>query len=332
MKTLIYILVLVLVGIVNVQSSLVESGYQDACPKESADTLGSRVSKSDVVLTATIVRIETENPGSVESSEIDVDSELVKSSDERFSSRTVAYVKLWRVVKGSLSEVSNHTSGPSDLLSDESVVSNSGIESPIVKLYGLWNDRLCGSYLSIGDTRVFFLRKFRDVRELNEKDLDDEVTKSETSKIMSLAPSDDLMKDSLVKMREETTTQTTATTKKPKKNKNKGTGMKKKKRDRKNKKKNGITAKSGRKPRKPKSKRKKRKRRKTESVRGELERLSKRHKRSSGLPNEVSRMSDREVKVRRQIETDPRSVLVLISSPARITLANLNSVEDLSKR
>ncbi|XP_039253739.1 uncharacterized protein LOC120330846 [Styela clava] len=331
MKSVIFLSFVVICGLVNAQSLLVKTEYQDVCSKQDSDSLQSRVSRSDVVLTATIVRTETENPGSEKPTDINTEPDPMKYSDERLSSRTVAYVKLWRVVKGSLAEVSNHTSGPQDLLSDEINLSHSGIESPILKLYGLWNDKLCGSHLSTGDTRVFFLKKFRDVRELNDED-NYEPPADDPLKVESMTLPGKLQNTSSDTM-EDSTTESETTPSKPKKKRKKGKGPKKNKKGRKGKKKkkNKATTKSGKKSRKSKSKRKKRNKRKSDSVRGELEKMFKRPKRSAVMPNKVTRLSEREVKVRRQIDIDPRSVLVLHSSPARITLANLNSVEDLSK-
>lgn len=62
-----------------------------------------------------------------------------------------------------------------DLLSSESISpaadnSNDVTGKLVVKLHGLWNERICGSFVTEGDTRIFFLRKFLDVRNISEDD------------------------------------------------------------------------------------------------------------------------------------------------------------------
>lgn len=182
----------------------------------------------------------------------------------------------------------------------------------MIKLHGLWNDHVCGSFLSVGDTRIFFLQKLLDARPSSYSSVN-ETTSLEARKSADLSvsiPSDLAGGDAAASVPAEH------------KKKHRKRGNKKgRKRGRKGRRK-------GRRKRKAKrsGKRRLRKRKTTESTYQSLLKLTSRAKRQM-TPLTLTQMQELPiVKVKRSAE-DQRDILIVTSAPARITLKNLNDIE-----
>lgn len=308
------------------------------CDKNDVGSLEDRVAMADVVITGTIIRLVEEKY---------VPDDTVPASDgeggnTNAGSYEVAVVKLWRVVKGSLEHVQNQTieDGEDSVMEELGLrnrqVENEIIQQPMIKVYGIGNDLLCGSFVTPGDTRIFFLQKLPDVRDLSAGSLISRVetaprlaTPTILNPVLANATMEKLSKSST----EPETAEGSGGKKKKKNRKNKGGKRNKKGKTRSGKKKKNKKNKSKeiKKKMSKRSKKEHKKRSEPQVVQAPSE--SRRSKRSSsGDPFQVNSMkSERSVQFRAERDAD-RAVLLLNASPARITLDNLNSIEKIAKR
>lgn len=302
---------------VNSQSS----SRPDYCTKEEQGTLEWRVNHAEVVITATINRIDSERHYVGGKDALDVlDNGTEHVNTHKPSDRhAVGIVKLWRVVKGSIEHVTNYSLEQQDVLDGDSP-KIMDIQNPIIKLYGLRNDHVCGSYLGAGDTRIFFLRKFQDFR----PDLFQFVNATIDKSVGLLAaPPGQIISKSTV----ESSTTITAqgengkSSKPPKKGKHRR-GKKKRRK--------GKKGERSRKSKKGGKRKSRRKRRKTSESTFQKFRKLRRLRRDTMSPVMLPQIRHLPLdRVRRHANDEPRQVLVLVSAPARITLQNLNYIESM---
>lgn len=299
-----FVLVLILTGLTACNS---QAQYRPGqCTKQAQGTLDWRVRNSEVVITGTITKIESESSHGEEQDEFDVGDINENRHPNHLGHQTVGLVKLWRVVKGSIEHVANYSYGTAGTID--------GMKSTIIKLYGLWNNHVCGSFLNVGDTRIFFLRKLLDARpDIFDRSNETSLEVRASAYLGQLTSSIPTVDDVLL---------LAPPAEKHKKKRRRGKRGKKKGR---RKSQNGERKKKSRKRRK---KRARRKRKMTESMYQSLRKL-RRPKRGVLTQFSLSQMQELPLASTRRDADEGGHVLVVVSSPARITLGNLNLIEGI---